>query len=85
MLPLLAGRNIDRSFVAPALAAAVGLVVHCARDADGARRVQEVVAPIGDVSDGRIRTRILYSASVPADRAPVSSTRSLARRQGMSS
>lgn len=85
MLPLLAGRNIDRSFVAPALAAAVGLVVHCARDADGARRVQEVVAPTGDVSDGRIRTRILYSASLPADRAPVSSARSLARRQGMSS
>lgn len=69
LLPLLAGRNIDRSFVAPALAASVGLVVHCARDASGARRVQEVIAPTGEVVDGRIRTRPVYEhRSTPAGR-----------------
>lgn len=61
LLPLLAGRNIDRSFVAPALAASVDLVVHCARDAEGARRVQEVVAPTGEVVDGRIIVRTVYA------------------------
>lgn len=61
LLPLLAGRNIDRSFVAPALAASIDLVVHCTRDADGARRVQEVIAPTGEVVDGRIIARTVYA------------------------
>ncbi len=71
LLPLLAGRNIDRSFVAPSLAASIDLVVHCRRDADGCRRVQEVVAPTGDVVDGRIVTRPVY-VHAPQDtpRAP---------------
>lgn len=60
LLPLLAGRNIDRSFIAPALAAAVDLVVHCVRDADGIRRVREVIAPTGEVVEGRILTRTVY-------------------------
>lgn len=60
LLPLLAGRNIDRSFVAPALAGAVDLVVHCVRDSDGVRRVAEVIAPTGAVVDGRIVTRSIY-------------------------
>ncbi|MCC2030464.1 CpaF family protein [Microbacterium sp. YMB-B2] len=60
LLPLLAGRNIDRSFIAPALATSVSLVVHCARDAAGARFVQEVVAPTGAVVEGRIITRSVY-------------------------
>jgi pilus assembly protein CpaF len=66
MLPLLAGRNIDRAFIAPALASAVGLVVHCTRDAHGTRRVQEVIAPTGQVVDGRIVTRVVYSAACSA-------------------
>lgn len=66
ILPLLAGRNIDRAFVAPALAAAVGLVVHCERDAVGHRRVQEVIAPTGEVRDGRIVTRSVYPAAQAA-------------------
>lgn len=70
ILPLLAGRNIDRDFLVPALAAAVGLVVHCARDERGVRRVQEVIAPTGQVRDGRIDTRVLYSASLAT--APLS-------------
>jgi pilus assembly protein CpaF len=60
ILPLLAGRNIDRSFIAPALAASVSLVVHCARDAAGNRHVTEVVAPTGEIVEGRIITRSLY-------------------------
>ncbi|MFB4354477.1 ATPase, T2SS/T4P/T4SS family [Microbacterium sp. LS_15] len=60
VLPLLAGRNIDRSFVAPALARAVDLVVHCARDAQGARRVVEVIEPTGEVVDGRLAARTVY-------------------------
>lgn len=62
ILPLLAGRNIDRAFIAPALAASVSLIVHCARDAAGARFVAEVIAPTGEVVEGRIITRSLYRA-----------------------
>lgn len=59
-LPLLAGRNIDSGFVLPAVASAVHLVAHCARDADGRRRVVELVAPTGSIVDGVIDTRTLY-------------------------
>ncbi|MGB4136150.1 MAG: ATPase, T2SS/T4P/T4SS family [Microbacterium sp.] len=62
LLPLLAGRNIDRSFVAPAVAASVSLVVHCARITDGSRRVAEIVAPTGEVREGRILARVVYRA-----------------------
>lgn len=51
-LPLLAGRNIDSSFVLPAIAAGVDLVVHCSRDADGRRRVSEILETTGRVADG---------------------------------
>lgn len=66
ILPLLAGRNIDRSFIAPALAASVSLVVHCARDASGARYISEVIAPTGEVVEGRIITRPVYRAEARA-------------------
>ncbi len=62
LLPLLAGRNIDRAFIAPALAGSISYVVHCAREADGTRRVVEVVAPTGEVVDGRILSRTVYLA-----------------------
>ncbi|MGO2682611.1 MAG: CpaF family protein [Microbacterium sp.] len=62
LLPLLAGRNIDRSFIAPALAASVSLVVHCARDAAGGRYVEEIIAPTGELVEGRIITRPVYRA-----------------------
>lgn len=62
LLPLLAGRNIDRSFIAPALAASVSLVVHCARDAAGNRYVEEIIAPTGELVEGRIITRPVYRA-----------------------
>lgn len=63
ILPLLAGRNIDRGFIAPALATSIDLVVHCVRDRTGRRRVQEILAPTGDVDDGRIRTVRGYLAA----------------------
>ncbi|GAA1130876.1 CpaF family protein [Microbacterium sp. OVT16B] len=68
LLPLLAGRNIDRSFIAPALAMAVDLVVHCGRDLDGTRRVREVIAPTGEIVDGRIVSRTLYEHGADATR-----------------
>lgn len=60
MLPLLAGRNIDRGFVAPAIASSVGLVVHCERLADGSRRVAEIARPTGSVSGERIETEAVW-------------------------
>jgi len=57
LLPLLAGRNIERSFLLPVLASAVDVVVHCVRDADGVRRVAEVITPTGEIVDGRLVTR----------------------------
>lgn len=60
-LPLLAGRNIDASFVQPAVAASVQLVAHCERDGSGARRVVEIVEPTG-VVDSVITARTLYRA-----------------------
>ncbi|WP_036278913.1 CpaF family protein [Microbacterium sp. CH12i] len=66
ILPLLAGRNIDRSFIAPALAASVSLVVHCARDSAGERYVAEVIAPTGEVVEGRLITRSLYRTEARA-------------------
>jgi len=65
ILPLLAGRNIDREFIAPALAASVDLVVHCARDRAGQRHVQEIIAPTGDLAEGRLQTRNVYRAGAP--------------------
>ncbi len=43
-LPLLAGPNVSSSFVVPTVASSVDIVVHVALQADGHRRVQEIVA-----------------------------------------
>ncbi|WP_439592378.1 CpaF family protein [Microbacterium sp.] len=61
-LPLLAGRNIDAGFVLPAVASSVHLVVHCARDAAGRRRVVEIIEPTG-LSKGEISARTVYGAA----------------------
>ncbi|MFJ6534406.1 CpaF family protein [Microbacterium sp. NPDC091662] len=66
ILPLLAGRNIDRTFIAPALAASIDLVVHCVRDGAGRRQVQEIITPTGDVDEGRVRTVLVYRAGTRA-------------------
>ncbi|KAA9134832.1 CpaF family protein [Microbacterium caowuchunii] len=59
-LPLLAGRNIDRGFVVPAIAASVHLVVHCAQDASGKRHVVEVAETTGRVVDDAVEARTVY-------------------------
>ncbi len=61
-LPLLAGRNIDTGFVLSAVAASVDLVVHCDRDAQGRRRVSEIIEPDG-VDGSFVVARTLYRAA----------------------
>ncbi|HEV7624372.1 MAG TPA: ATPase, T2SS/T4P/T4SS family [Amnibacterium sp.] len=53
-LPLLAGRNIDGAFVVPTVAACVELVVHCEMLPSGRRRVSEILATTGSVTDGGV-------------------------------
>jgi pilus assembly protein CpaF len=50
-LPLLAAANISHAFVLPTVASAVDLVIHVAKDAQGVRRVREVVALSGRVEE----------------------------------
>lgn len=59
-LPLLAGRNIDASFVVPTVASAIDLVVHCELVAGGQRRVAEIVAPTGELADGSIEVETIF-------------------------
>lgn len=53
-LPLLAGRNIDSSFVVPTVASCIDLVVHLGIDRDGVRRVLEIAAPTGATTDAAV-------------------------------
>ena len=53
-LPLLAGRNIDSSFVVPTVAASVDIVVHCELTRNGQRRITEILAPSGLVAGGTL-------------------------------
>lgn len=72
-LPLLAGRNIDAGFVAPAIATGVDLVVHCRRLPDGHRIVEEIRETTGDVDAGVVATRGVYrSGATGAVRRPAS-------------
>lgn len=59
-LPLLAGRNIDASFVIPTVATSVDLVVHAELDRSGHRHVVEIVAPTGRAVDGVIESTRLF-------------------------
>jgi pilus assembly protein CpaF len=59
-LPLLAGRNIDSSFVVPTVASSIDLVVHCELTREGRRRVIEIVAPSGRVSRDGIESNTLF-------------------------
>ena len=53
-LPLLAGRNIDTSFVVPTVAASIDVVAHCVMQKSGQRRIVEIIAPTGAATDGVI-------------------------------
>lgn len=59
-LPLLAGRNIDSSFVVPTVAGCVDIVVHCELDRRGRRTVAEIIAPSGQVTGGLIEASPIF-------------------------
>ena len=59
-LPLLAGRNIDASFVVPTIASTIDLVVHLEHTPNGGRRVAEILAPTGAVHAGVIEATTLF-------------------------
>jgi pilus assembly protein CpaF len=56
----LAGENISARFVVPTVAASVDLVVHLGVDAEGVRRVNEVVAVPGRVENDVIETETVF-------------------------
>ena len=60
-LPLLAGENVGSRFVVPTVAGCVDLVVHVALDADGVRRVREVVAVPGRVEQDVVETADIFT------------------------
>ncbi|MDQ3431314.1 MAG: Flp pilus assembly complex ATPase component TadA [Actinomycetota bacterium] len=61
-LPLLAGENVGHAFVVPTVAACVDLVVHLQADADGHRRVREVVALPGRVEGDVIEVADVFTS-----------------------
>jgi pilus assembly protein CpaF len=60
-LPLLAGENVSHNFVVPTVAASVDLVVHVGRDAQGHRRLREIVAVPGRVEGDVIETADVFT------------------------
>jgi pilus assembly protein CpaF len=60
-LPLLAGRNIDGSFVVPTVASCVDIVLFCELNRRGHRRVTEILAPSGQVSAGVIEASTIFA------------------------
>src|SRR3954451_2980557 len=63
-LPLLAGENIGTAFVVPTVAASVDLVVHVGTDADGRRRVREIVALPGRAEGGVFEPTVAFATGV---------------------
>ncbi|TFD42597.1 CpaF family protein [Cryobacterium sp. TMT1-2-1] len=61
-LPLLAGRNIDSSFVLPTVAGCIDIVVHCEIDRHGRRRVTEIIAPSGQLAGPMIEASPVFLA-----------------------
>ncbi|TFB51222.1 CpaF family protein [Cryobacterium tagatosivorans] len=61
-LPLLAGRNIDSSFVLPTVAGCIDIVVHCEIDRHGRRRVTEIIAPSGQLAGPMIEASPIFLA-----------------------
>jgi pilus assembly protein CpaF len=60
-LPLLAGENVTSRFVVPTVAGAVDLVVHIQLDADGGRRVSEIIGLSGRVEGDVIETTEIFA------------------------
>jgi len=63
-LPLLAGENISARFVVPTVAASVDIVVHLGLEADGRRRVREIVAVPGRVEADVIETEPIFESQL---------------------
>jgi pilus assembly protein CpaF len=59
-LPLLAGENVGSRFVVPTVAASIDLVVQVALEADGRRRVREIVAVPGRVEGDVVETADIF-------------------------
>jgi pilus assembly protein CpaF len=60
-LPLLAGKNIDSSFVLPTVASCIDIVVHCELARGGKRRVVEIIAPSGQVTGATIESSSIFT------------------------
>lgn len=60
-LPLLAGRNIDSSFVVPTVASTVDIVVHCELERSGKRRITEILSPSGQTTGSVIEASTIFS------------------------
>jgi pilus assembly protein CpaF len=59
-LPLLAGRNIDSSFVVPTVASCIDIVIHCELGVNGRRRVVEIIAPSGQTAGTMIEASAIF-------------------------
>ena len=59
-LPLLAGENIGSAFVVPTVATSVDVVIHTGLDAEGRRRVREVLAVTGRVENGIVEAEPVF-------------------------
>lgn len=59
-LPLMAGENISRNFVVPTVASCFDLVVHCARDRNGRRTVEEILSVGTRVEEGVIESSTVF-------------------------
>jgi pilus assembly protein CpaF len=60
-LPLLAGENVSAAFVVPTVATSVDLVVHLGLEANGQRRVREIVGVTGRVEGDVIETSDIFA------------------------
>ena len=59
-LPLLAGENVSSRFVVPTVATSIDLVVHTRLDADGRRRVCEIVSVPGRGAGDGVETADIF-------------------------
>jgi pilus assembly protein CpaF len=62
-LPLLAGENVSARFVVPTVAASIDLVVQLGLDADGRRRVREIVGVPGRVENDVVEVEDIFVSS----------------------
>lgn len=60
LLPLLAGENITHNFINPTIAQSIDLVIQCNLDADGKRRVTEVVALSGRIEENQVEIESIF-------------------------